>query len=50
LIENDKDGDCVGPLVELLPDFKRDKDFLWFLLRALGKNGWRSRPCRSPPS
>jgi len=39
LVKGDKDGDCTAPLIALLPENKKNTDFLWPLIRALGRDG-----------
>ncbi|MEN8151356.1 MAG: HEAT repeat domain-containing protein, partial [Planctomycetota bacterium] len=39
LVKNDRDGDCTGPLIELLPKLKKKTDLLWCVIYALGVNG-----------
>jgi hypothetical protein len=39
LVRADKDGDCTTPLIALLTERKKDVDFLWYLIRALGRDG-----------
>ncbi len=39
LVKEDRDGDCVGPLVEMLKETRKDTDLLRALIRALGRNG-----------
>jgi hypothetical protein len=39
LVKADKDGDCTGPLIELLPENKKNVGVLYDLIRALGIDG-----------
>ena len=39
LVKQDRDGDCTGPLIELLDKSKKDVDLLKALIRALGRDG-----------
>ncbi len=39
LVEADREGDCTGPLIALLPKHKRDTEILWSLIRGLGRDG-----------
>ncbi|MHC4472197.1 MAG: HEAT repeat domain-containing protein [Planctomycetota bacterium] len=39
LVKEDRDGDCTGPLIALLPEHKKDTNLLRALIRALGRDG-----------
>jgi len=39
LIEHDKDGDCLTPLLALLPEQKKENERLVVVVRALGRDG-----------
>ena len=39
LVNQDKDGDCTGPLIALLPENKKNIELLRALIRALGRDG-----------
>ncbi len=39
LVAADNDGDCTGPLIALLPEYKKDKSALRAIVRALGRDG-----------
>lgn len=42
LVRNDRDGDCTGPLVALLPEHEKNVFLLGALIRALGRDGLSS--------
>ena len=42
LIENDKEGDCITPLIALLEEHKKDTALVVALVRGLGRDGLAS--------